>query len=350
MTSNRSRNSSALRLCLAASGGGHVRQLLDLQPVWSRFDYFFVTEDTSLGRSLADHHPAHFVTHYALGQAKLGAPFKMIRACVKNLIQSIRIVWRERPDVVISTGAGAVFWVALLARIIGARFVLIESFARFEQPSKFGRLARPFATKKIVQAARLKEAWPEAELFDPFRILEQDRHPKRNLLFATVGATLPFPRMVEAVHHLKASGAIAEDVLIQHGDTPRPSHDVPGVSYVDTLSFEEVQAVLKEADLVLCHGGTGSLITALRAGCRVVAMPRRHRLGEHYDDHQEEITSAFAARGLIEVVLEEKDLGRALEKARSTTPTPATTDPVRLIRYLDGLLDSWTDWNSASVR
>src|SRR3546814_13248667 len=68
---------------------------------------------------------------------------------------------------------------------------------------------------------------------------------------------------------------------------------------VDTLPFAKVQKLLHDADIVVCHGGTGSLITALRAGCRVIAMPRLSERGEHYDNHQSEITEAFVARGLI---------------------------------------------------
>src|SRR5215472_12209903 len=59
-----------LRVCLAASGGGHLRQLLDLQSFWSGHDYFFVTEDTALGQSLRDSHPTYFVPHFGLGQAR----------------------------------------------------------------------------------------------------------------------------------------------------------------------------------------------------------------------------------------------------------------------------------------
>jgi len=119
------------RICLAASGGGHVRQILDLQPVWSEHDYFFVTEDTALGRTLGDDHPTHFVPHFAWGQARLGAPFLMLATAFKSFFRSADIVLRERPDVVISTGAGAVFPLLLWARLTGAQVIVIESFARF---------------------------------------------------------------------------------------------------------------------------------------------------------------------------------------------------------------------------
>src|SRR5690242_17086126 len=50
-----------LRICLAASGGGHIRQLLDLEACWSKYDFFFVSEDTALSRSLTPKYPVYFV-------------------------------------------------------------------------------------------------------------------------------------------------------------------------------------------------------------------------------------------------------------------------------------------------
>lgn len=333
---------SELKLCLAASGGGHVRQLLDLEPVWRDRDYVFVTEDTALGRSLADKHPVRFVDHYALGQARLGRTGAMLKGAARNLAQSARIVREERPDVVITTGAGAVYWTAMAARAGGAKVVLIDSFARFDAPSKFARLLKPFATETIVQSAALKKHWPETRLFDPFRTVEGTPPPKQPLLFATVGATLGFPRLVSSVLALKASGRLPERVILQIGDVEPPSELPEGVEIRQSIPFDEVQAILNDAAFVVCHGGTGSLITALRAGCRTIAMPRRFPLGEHYDDHQEEITAAFAARGLVEPALDTDDLGDCIERARARPPVMATTDPAALIDYLRTRLNDWS--------
>src|SRR5690554_5663786 len=101
------------RICLAASGGGHVRQLLDLKPLWQDFDHFFVTEDTALGRSIAADHECHFVPHVALGQAKLGAPLRMLANAAVSMVRSFRIMRRTRPDIVLTTGAGSMIFVLL---------------------------------------------------------------------------------------------------------------------------------------------------------------------------------------------------------------------------------------------
>jgi UDP-N-acetylglucosamine transferase subunit ALG13 len=99
-----------------------------------------------------------------------------------------------------------------------------------------------------------------------------------------------------------------------------------------------VQQLLRDADIVICHGGSGSLITALRAGCRVISMPRLFEQGEHYDNHQAEITDAFVARGLIWSANTAEELQSALVAARTATPRMATTDPAELIAYLNRVL------------
>jgi UDP-N-acetylglucosamine transferase subunit ALG13 len=326
----------AKRICLAASGGGHLRQLLDLEPAWASFDHFFVTEDTALGRSLA--HRTHFVAHVALGQGRLGKPLRMLTAAARNFLASARIVLRERPDMVISTGAGSVFFTVLWARIFGARIVVIESFARFHGLSAFARAAGPLAHHRIVQSQALATAWPDAEVFDPLRVLDAPALAKEALLFATVGATLPFPRLVEAVAALKRNGAIAEDVVIQRGvGGPAPL----GVASFETAPFEEMIATMRRARIVVCHGGTGSLITALREGCHVIAMPRRFADGEHYDDHQAEITAAFRDRGLIQVANSGEELLVALRALDCRKPVVATSDYSALAQYLKVLLGAY---------
>ncbi len=323
-----------VRICLAASGGGHLRQLLDLEPVWAAQDHFFLTEDTALGQSIARDHRSHFLTHVALGQARLGHPVQMMRAALRNFAQSVRAIWNEKPNLIISTGAGAVFFACLLAKIRGARFILIDSFARFDRPSVFARLARPLADVTIVQSPALKAHWPKALLFDPFRRLDAPPPPKEDVIFVTVGATLGFDRMVEEVATLKRAGRIPERILFQIGSGVRPVDLPDDVEIVRDLPFDQVQDVLRRARIVITHGGTGSLITALRAGCNVIAMPRSFARKEHYDDHQSEITGAFAARGLILPAHNAQELAAALDVARVRTPTLATTDPSALRAFL----------------
>lgn len=327
-----------LRLILAGSGGGHLRQLLDLEPVWSCYEHAFVTEPSAIASDLAASHRLYRVRHFAAGQARLGKPLTMLWSALVNLFQSLRIALTERPDIVISTGAGAMFWTIFFCRILGAKFILIDSFARFEAPSKFARSSRWLATQTIVQSAALKNHWPDALLFDPLRMLDMPRPDKKPLVLATVGATLAFDRMSEAVAALKGSGSISESVVLQTGArsaVTAATHGSEGLRIVESLPFAEMQALLCAADIVICHGGTGSFITALRQGCRVIAIPRLFERGEHYDNHQFEIAEAFAARGLVEIALEVEELPAAITRAKAKAPILATTDPKALIDWLN---------------
>ena len=326
---------SGLKVCLAASGGGHLRQLLDFQEVWEKHNYFFVTEDTALGQTIGKDHPTQFLPHFAWGQAKQGALLRMLRLAFGSFFKSAGIMMRERPDVVITTGAGAVYPAVLWGRMLGSKIVGIESFARFERPSLFGRLCAPIAHHFIIPSTGVARWYPKAQVFDPLVILDTPVTPKEDLIFATVGATLPFDRMIAAVAQLKREGAIAERVVIQTGVGGLSPE---GLDVHETLPFDQIETLLRKATVVICHGGTGSIITALREGCHVIAVPRLAELEEHYDDHQSEITDAFEQRGLIQVARSVEQLREALALAHDRKRVVATTDPVELIDYVNGLL------------
>jgi UDP-N-acetylglucosamine transferase subunit ALG13 len=332
--------SSRLRICLAASGGGHLRQLLDLKPFWEQHDAHFVTEPTALAESLSKLRRVHLVAHVRASQLRTLAVTKVGGAVVRNAAAAWRAVRAERPQLVISTGAGAVFFAILFAKLRGARFVLIESFARVEAPSKFGRIARRLADVVVIQSAKLREAWPEAEVFDPLVMLGPAMGTKEDLGLVTVGTLLPFDRLVNAVASLSPKGGRPARLIAQVGKGGvRPE----GMEVHESISFAKMQALLERTNLVFCHGGTGSLITALRAGCRVVAMPRRADLGENNDDHQREIVGALAARGLIEVAENAGELKGAVKRALAKQPQRATTDPAALIERLRKLAQLWFD-------
>lgn len=300
-----------MKIALAASGGGHLRQLTDLAPFLEGegHELFFVTEPTALARSLEGRWRVRYLDHFAYGQRKRESVRAMAMAGARNAQAALAIAREERPDVVISTGAGSTWFFMLWARLLGARFVLIETFARVEGPSLFGRLASPFSEFTLVQWPLLAKAYPKATLANPLRVVDAEDDVRRKQILVTVGATLPFDSMVEAVVALKRRGLIDHEIVAQVGEGGvRPA----GCVSFETAPLEEMRRHLRESDIAVCHGGTGSLITALQAGCRVVAMPRSAARGEHYDDHQEEIVRALAGLGLVEIAQCEETLGEAI--------------------------------------
>jgi hypothetical protein len=144
-----------LRLLLVGSSGGHLAQLTALDP-WSRdHDRHWVCFDTPDAVSiLADervtwaHHPT---TRH-----------------LPNLVRNLRLAWRvvrgERPDVVLSTGAGVALPFFLVARLVGVPTVYLEVYDRVDSATLTGRLCRPFTTRMLVQWSEQRGLYSGAEV------------------------------------------------------------------------------------------------------------------------------------------------------------------------------------------
>ena len=102
-----------------------------------------------------------------------------------------------------------------------------------------------------------------------------------------------------------------EDLVIQHGSTaPRP--EMPNTTWVEFMAFEEVVDTMTKANSVVCHAGVGTIMTALQTGHAPVVIPRQANYGEHVDDHQLDIATRFAERGMVRCVTSETDLAPLL--------------------------------------
>src|SRR5262245_2413506 len=102
------------------------------------------------------------------------------------------------------------------------------------------------------------------------------------VIFVTVGAQMPFDRLVRSVDRW-AGGRRRTDVVAQIGATDyHPSH----MRWQPFLDSEAFGRRYREAQAIVAHAGTGSLITALQIGKPILVMPRRAGLRETRTDHQ----------------------------------------------------------------
>ena len=114
------------------------------------------------------------------------------------------------------------------------------------------------------------------------------------MIFVTVGThEQPFNRLVKKVDDLVADGTIKEKVVIQTGfSTYQPVH----CDNHKMMSFEEMQSTLKEARIVITHGGPSSFIEALQFGKVPIAVPRQETYHEHVNNHQVDFTELIDKR------------------------------------------------------
>lgn len=114
------------------------------------------------------------------------------------------------------------------------------------------------------------------------------------MIFVTVGThEQPFNRLVKKIDDLVADGTIKEKVVIQTGfSTYQPVH----CDNHKMMSFEEMQDALKEARIVITHGGPSSFIEALQFGKVPIVVPRQEKYHEHVNNHQVDFTELIDKR------------------------------------------------------
>jgi UDP-N-acetylglucosamine transferase subunit ALG13 len=78
---------------------------------------------------------------------------------------------------------------------------------------------------------------------------------------------------------------------------------------------------MRESSSIVCHAGVGTIMTALAVAKTPVVIPRLRRFGEHVDDHQLQIASAFDRMGLIVACMDGDDLASAVETAQRIRPS-----------------------------
>lgn len=109
-------------------------------------------------------------------------------------------------------------------------------------------------------------------------------------IFVTVGAQMPFDRLIEAVDAW-AADAEGVEVLAQIGDSElKPAH-LPHTRFLEPPDFDRAY---DEADVVVGHAGIGTLFAALERGKPILVLPREAARRETRNDHQIATAKAFA--------------------------------------------------------
>lgn len=144
-----------LKICFAASSGGHFEQLMMLAPLMERFDSFVLTERTAYGVKTSQ-------KTYYLSQVNRREKTWLF-SMVGNAFKSLWIFLKERPNVVICTGVLAMIPMCLLCKLFGGKLIYLESFAKVTSPTETGKLLHRFADRFYVQWESMLEVYPDAQ-------------------------------------------------------------------------------------------------------------------------------------------------------------------------------------------
>lgn len=157
------------------------------------------------------------------------------------------------------------------------------------------------------------------------------------MIFVTLGSQkFQFNRLLKVIDELVEKKLISEEVFAQIGY----SDYVPkNYKYKDFLDREEFNNQMNKAEIVITHGGTGAIISAVKKEKKVIAVPRLAKYEEHVDNHQKEIVKQFEEMNFIYACENPKNLSVMIKKARKTEFDAYESNTQNVIDSIKNYLD-----------
>ncbi len=142
-----------IKVCLVGSSGGHLSHLYMLKPFWNAQERFWVTFDKEDARSLLKGEKIYYC-YYPTN--------RNLKNLVCNTILAWKVLRKERPELIVSSGAAVAvpfFW---LGKLFGSKTIYIEVFDRIDKSTLTGKLVYPVTDRFIVQWEEQKKVYPKA--------------------------------------------------------------------------------------------------------------------------------------------------------------------------------------------
>ncbi len=146
-----------------------------------------------------------------------------------------------------------------------------------------------------------------------------------------------FIRPLHEIEYLLNAGVIKEEVIVQNGYTNFESSNMILKGFV---SLDELNKLYQESDLIISHGGSGSIIKGLKFRKKVIAIPRLAKYGEVVDDHQLELVKKFSDLGYLIPWYENQKLEKIYKNVDSFKPEIYESQKDEIINFLDNYLNT----------
>ena len=158
------------------------------------------------------------------------------------------------------------------------------------------------------------------------------------MIFVTLGTQdKSFKRLLEMIDKEIEKGNIKEKVIVQAGFT---KYDTKNMELFDLLDKDDFDKYIKNCDLLITHGGVGSILTGLKNNKKVIACPRLAKYKEHMNNHQIQIIERFADSGYILPLFENDDLGKVIKKSKTFKPNKYKSNTTNMIKLITNFIDN----------
>ena len=147
------------KVLFISSTGGHLSELLQLEPLFKKYDYHIITEKDESNESLKNKYGEKIsFLPYGTRSKLFQYIFKYTVLCFKSVYYYFKI----RPKVIITTGTHTAGPICILGKIFGSKIIYIETFANRNKKTATGRLIYPIADLFIVQWEEMLKLYPKA--------------------------------------------------------------------------------------------------------------------------------------------------------------------------------------------
>lgn len=158
------------------------------------------------------------------------------------------------------------------------------------------------------------------------------------MILVTLGTgDKPFPRILEALEQEIENGKIKDEVIVQAGCTKFESKYM---QIFDLIPMDELNNLIKKCDILLTHGGVGSITMGLKNNKKIIGVARLKKYGEVANDHQLQILDNFSDAGYILHLKNLKDLPKYITKAKSFKPKKYKSNTKNMIALLENYIDN----------
>lgn len=145
-----------------------------------------------------------------------------------------------------------------------------------------------------------------------------------------------FNRLLEEINRLIQNKVIKEEVIVQAGHTKYSSENMEILDFISREKLEELQ---KKADLIITHGGVGSIVSSITKNKKVIAIPRLHQYGEHVNNHQKEIVELFNDKKYIIGLKSVEELEEAIKKVDKFKPEKYQQNNEKMLKIIEDFIN-----------
>ena len=159
------------------------------------------------------------------------------------------------------------------------------------------------------------------------------------LILITLGTQdKPFYRLLETVQKQIDNKIIKDKVIVQAGISSDFKSD--NMEIFDLIPMDEFDKLISECDILITHGGVGSIISGIKNNKKVIAAARLEKYGEHVNDHQLQIIENFADAGYILSLDNFDELDKVLENIKKFKPNKFKSNTDKFIKLIKKEIDS----------